>query len=159
MQMISFMHQIFQSNKVSGANTKRLWLKPYEILATSHGCGVIEFLSDSLSLDYIKRKMIQSGKQGTLLSFFEANFGKRGTSRFEKANKEFCYSLAAYCLVCYILQIKDRHNANILLDRDGHLVHIDFGFMLTRFPGGNVFQFEQAPFKFTNDFMEVMGGD
>jgi phosphatidylinositol 4-kinase B len=91
------------------------------------------------------------------LSFFEANFGKRETKSFEKANKNFCYSLAAYCLVCYVLQIKDRHNANILLDREGHIAHIDFGFMLTRFPG-NVFQFEQAPFKLTNDFMEVMGG-
>ncbi|TNV84567.1 hypothetical protein FGO68_gene9624 [Halteria grandinella] len=157
MQMISLMHQIFQANKVSGANTKRLWLKPYEILATKSGCGIIEFLPDTLSIDYIKKKMNKSGDNSSLLAYFEQNHGKRGSAGFEKACKNFCYSLAAYCLVCYILQIKDRHNANILVDREGHIVHIDFGFMLTRFPG-NVFQFEQVPFKLTSDFMDVMGG-
>lgn len=67
MQMISLMHQIFQANKVSGANTKRLWLKPYEILATKSGCGIIEFLPDTLSIDYIKRKMIGTS---SLLAYF-----------------------------------------------------------------------------------------
>ena len=59
----------------------------------------------------------------------------------------FIESLAGYSLLCYLLVIKDRHNANILIDSSGHIVHIDFGFLLTHFPGG--IEFEHAPFKLT----------
>ena len=50
--------------------------------------------------------------------------------------------------------MKDRHNGNILLDDMGHVIHIDFGFMLSNSPG-NV-NFESAPFKLTRELLEVM---
>lgn len=56
----------------------------------------------------------------------------------------------------YILQVKDRHNGNILLDREGHLIHIDFGFILSNTPGN--IGFEAAPFKLPFEYIEVLGG-
>ena len=61
-----------------------------------------------------------------------------------------------YSVVTYLLQIKDRHNGNILIDRDGHLIHIDFGFMLSNTPGN--IGFEAAPFKLPLEYVQVLGG-
>lgn len=35
----------------------KLWLKPYEILATGARCGLIEVAQNALSIDSIKKKM------------------------------------------------------------------------------------------------------
>ena len=34
----------------------KIWLKPYEILATGPNCGLIEVVSEALSIDGIKKK-------------------------------------------------------------------------------------------------------
>ena len=65
-------------------------------------------------------------------------------------------SLAAYSVITYVLQIRDRHNGNILLDTEGHIVHIDFGFMLSNSPGS--VGFELAPFKLPQEYIDVLGG-
>jgi hypothetical protein len=59
-------------------------------------------------------------------------------------------------VVCFVPashQVKDRHNGNLLLDEEGHIIHIDFGFMLSNSPGG--VNFESAPFKLTRELLEV----
>ena len=64
--------------------------------------------------------------------------------------------MAGYSLLCYIMQIKDRHNGNILLDGKGHVVHVDFGFMLSNSPGN--MNFEAVTFKLTQEYVDVMSG-
>ncbi len=54
------------------------------------------------------------------------------------------------------MAVKDRHNGNILIDDVGHILHIDFGFMLGTSPGG--VNFESAPFKLTQEYVELMKG-
>lgn len=41
-----------------------------------------------------------------------------------------------------------------MLDSKGNLLHIDFGYLL-----GRTMKFEKAPFKLTEDFVEVLGGE
>jgi phosphatidylinositol 4-kinase len=87
---------------------------------------------------------------------FIRTFGSPDGEPFRQARDRFVESLAAYSLATYILQVKDRHDGNILLDNEGHLVHIDFGFMLSNSPG--YVGFESAPFKLSPEYIELLGG-
>ncbi len=129
-----------------------LWLEPYGIISTTSSTGLIETLTDALSLDALKKK----DGYVSLAHHFQASYGHDAV-RLAQAKRSFITSLAAYSLVCYVFQIKDRHNGNILLDTEGHLAHIDYGFILGIAPGGS-FSIETAPFKLTPEMVDVMGG-
>ena len=148
-QLFTFFQQIFNENKLN------LWLHPYEIIPTHKYGGIIECVKNAVSIDYLKKNL--PSDQKSLIHYFVLNFGQTNTKRFKKAREEFLKSLAGYSLACFILKLKDRHNGNILIDTEGHIIHIDFGFMLSNSPGGNM-NFESAPFKLTEEFEQVLGG-
>lgn len=124
-----------------------LWLKDLEVLVVSSSAGFMEFIHDTTSVDGLKKQF--PGK--SLAEIFRTVFA----DRLFEAKQNFIESFAAYSLVIYFLQVKDRHNGNLMLDSSGHIIHIDFGFMLSNSPGGNI-AFEQAPFKLTQEFLDVM---
>ena len=148
-QLINEFNQIF---KIEGV---KCWLNTYEIISTGNDAGLVEMVNDSLSLDQLKQKL----NNIPLRDFYLYYWGKgRSTSpEYKKAMNNFVSSLAGYSLVCYFLQIKDRHNGNILIDNEGHLAHIDFGFLLSNAPGKGL-KFENAPFKLSRDMVQCLGG-
>lgn len=128
-----------------------LYLMPYRVIATGPGMGVIDVVPNATSRDEMGRAKIND-----LLAFFVARFGSEDTVAFQKARLNFIQSMAAYSVACYILQIKDRHNGNIMIDGQGHIVHIDFGFLFDIAPGG--VKFEPNSFKLNKEMVTVMGG-
>ncbi|KAK5873410.1 hypothetical protein PBY51_018453 [Eleginops maclovinus] len=128
-----------------------LWIQPYKILVLSSDSGMIEPVMNAVSLHQVKKQ-----SQLSLLDYFLQEHGAPTTEKYLSAQRNFVQSCAGYSLICYLLQVKDRHNGNILLDADGHIIHIDFGFILSSSPKN--LGFETSAFKLTNEFVDVMGG-
>jgi phosphatidylinositol 4-kinase B len=142
-----------------------VWVKRMRILVTGESSGLIETIANGVSLHSLKRSLtlatIASGQNprgriATLKDHFVKTFGAPETDAYKAAEDAFKRSLAAYSIISYILQLKDRHNGNVLIDNEGHIIHIDFGFMLSNSPGS--VGFEAAPFKLTQDYVDVLGG-
>lgn len=154
LQLIEYFQKIFQYEHVD------IFVKPYQILVAGPKSGLIEFLEGTISVDRIKKLYLRSGassgngpnpvdpnipptttsasssgfsgsgKVMSLSEYFALHFGESYSPLFHKAVNNFVRSLAGYSLITYLLQVKDRHNANILIDSEGHIIHIDFGFIL-----------------------------
>ncbi|CAL8365879.1 unnamed protein product [Arctogadus glacialis] len=101
-----------------------LWVKPYKILVMSSDSGMIEPLVNAVSLHQVKKQ-----SQLSLLDYFLQEHGSSSSEGFLSAQRNFV------------------HNGNILLDSEGHLIHIDFGFILSSSPRN--LGFETSAFKLT----------
>ena len=75
----------------------------YTVLVIGNEGGLIEPIRNAISLHQIKKQ----GK-GTLMNYFREEFGDLNSERFLTARKNFVHSCAAYCLICYYIQVKDR---------------------------------------------------
>lgn len=125
-------------------------LVPYGVIPTGYECGIIQVVPNAKS-----RAQLGEVTDGGLLDVFQHEFGLPGSARFEAARRSLIESSAAYAIVSYILQAKDRHNGNIMIDNTGKLIHIDFGFIFGISPGGNM-GFESAAFKLSYEMTELL---
>ncbi|CAD98380.1 PI3_PI4_kinase, possible [Cryptosporidium parvum] len=163
MQYIHVFQKIFELYNIP------VWLYPYRILpmmfkdinnSVIYG-GIIEFIEESISLHEIH----ELHSEGGLKAYYESTFGGKNSHikrlendnsvSYEQARYNFISSLAGYSIACYVLQIKDRHNGNILITKNGHIIHIDYGFIFDISPGNNL-HFERAAFKVTQEMLDFM---
>lgn len=158
-QLIQVCHRTWVDAKVN------VWVKLMRILVTGESSALIETITNGVSLHSLKRSLtlasVESGSNprhriATLKDHFLKAFGQPDSEPYRAGVDAFKRSLAAYSMISYVLQLKDRHNGNVLIDSEGHIVHIDFGFMLSNSPGS--VGFEAAPFKLTHEYVDVLGG-
>ncbi|CAO3642778.1 unnamed protein product [Mucor hiemalis] len=154
-QLIREMQKIWEDTKVD------VWVQYIRILVTSDDSGLIETVKNSISIHSIKkeayiRKWNEEGAVFSLQNYFQRRWGLPGSPTYRKAQDAFMRSLAGYSVASYLMQIKDRHNGNLLIDDSGHIIHIDFGFILSNSPGS--VGFEMAPFKLPQEYIDILGG-
>ena len=70
-----------------------------------------------------------------------------------KIMNNYIMSSAGYCVLTYFLGIGDRHLENLLINKEGKMFHIDFGFILGEDPKPY-----PPPFKLCKEMVEGMGG-
>ena len=144
MQLINRFQYIFKKEKIDCV------VFPYEVISLGPDCGLIEMLNNVTTLNGLFEKI--KPRNMTLRQFFDKVYPNPAV-----AKKNFMKSLAGYSILTYFLQVKDRHNGNILLNRDGYIIHIDFGFFLTNAPGRGVEIEKKVPFKLLTEYVEVIG--
>nr|XP_043627333.1 phosphatidylinositol 4-kinase alpha 1-like isoform X2 [Erigeron canadensis] len=144
LQVISLLKDIFEAVGID------LYLFPYGVLPTDPERGIIEVVPNTRS-----RSQMGETTDGGLYEIFQQDFGAVGSPSFEAARHNFIISSAGYAVASLLLQPKDRHNGNLLIDNAGRLVHIDFGFILETSPGGNM-RFESAHFKLSHEMTQLL---
>jgi len=147
--MIQFIDTCQRIFNEAGLDT---FVLPYRVFAAGPNRGVIECIPRAKS-----RHDLGTATNQYLLEYFVGKYGQIGTPQFEAAQANFIKSMAPYSLICYLFQVKDRHNANIMIDEEGHIIHIDFGFIFEISPGGNL-KIERSPFPLRREMIDLMGG-
>ena len=83
--------------------------------------AIMEHIPDTLSLEKLRKE-----SSLTLPEFYQTYF----QDNFKEAQTNFIKSLAGYSVFCYLMNVKDRHEGNFLIDRSGHIMMVNFEYML-----------------------------
>ncbi|KAI8371734.1 kinase-like domain-containing protein [Radiomyces spectabilis] len=144
-QIITLMDKLLRKENLD------LRLTPYRVLATGPEQGLMQFVpSKSLAA-------VLNDHQNNVLSFFREHHPQTGENSIfgidPQVMETYIRSCAGYCVITYLLGVGDRHLDNLLLSTEGHLFHVDFGFILGRDPKPF-----PPPMKLCKEMIEAMGG-
>ena len=118
----------------------------YKTLATSKSDGFVEFVPNSKTIyDIIRSKQMKD--------YFFYELSNKNEATLNKKLESYINSCAGYCVVTFLLGIGDRHLENLMIDKNGRLFHIDFGYILGRDPKPM-----PPPIKLCKEMVECMGG-
>ncbi|KAL4450532.1 hypothetical protein ABPG74_019430 [Tetrahymena malaccensis] len=149
LQLIRIMDKIWLDNNLD------LRMKPYNVVATLDQVGMLEIVQNSQTTAAIHKENNQ--RFGCLMKeSIQLYLKKHNKTNYSTARANFRTSCAGYCVATYILGIGDRHSDNIMITKEGHFFHIDFGHFLGNFKKKFGINRERSPFVFTRIMEYVM---
>ena len=120
-------------------------INTYNVFPICNNCGWIEMVEKSSTLYDIKHKF------NTTLQNYIMDLNPSLT--IQKMRKRFIKTCVSSCVLCYVMGVGDRHLENILVTRDGKLLHIDFSYILGDDPKNL-----KVEMKITQDMVNMLGG-
>jgi hypothetical protein len=120
----------------------------YEVLALSNNDGFMRCVPGC-------EPVAEIVKQGNTISAYLHTKNPTPES-YEEALDNYVRSCAGYCVLNMVLGWGDRHLHNVLLTADGHLFHIDFGFILGKDANWSMFA---TTLRLDDRMLEPMGGE
>jgi phosphatidylinositol 3-kinase len=71
--------------------------------------------------------------------------------------ENYINSCAGYAVATYLMAVGDRHLENLMINKDGKMFHVDFGFILGKHPPlkGNMI----PPIRINKPMIQAMGGE
>ncbi|ELP85638.1 phosphatidylinositol kinase, putative [Entamoeba invadens IP1] len=133
-------------------------MSPFRVISSGNLSGLIEFVKDSRSLGAIHNESKIPGvfKVTSISDWIRENH----SAPIEQCVDNWYWSLVGYCVASYVLGLADRHNDNILVDKSGHFLHIDFAhFLGNKLKVAGVINREPAPFVLTRSMLFVFAGE
>ena len=170
MSMISLMDTLMKSYD------QDLRLTIYQILAYGSSDGIMECVDNSKTLqdvlinynyklynyfiDLTKKKQVEDPDYKPVFRKdiqFNLKIEKDIQEAICQIDPQIMYnyieSLAGYCCITYLLGLGDRHMENLMLDQEGRIFHIDFGYAMDEDP-----KWKPTPFKLNAEMIYAMGG-
>ncbi|CEF71603.1 Phosphatidylinositol 4,5-bisphosphate 3-kinase catalytic subunit alpha [Strongyloides ratti] len=131
----------------------------YEVLPMGYNIGLINVVQKCVTLFEIqtneKKRSMPLSMETACINKWLRKYNDE-TKLYLEAVDKFTASLTGYCVATYILGIKDRHQDNIMVRKDGRMFHIDFGHILGHTKTKLGINRDRTPFILTNHFLFVI---
>lgn len=152
-QMLRLMNNLWKQEGVDPG------MNPYGCISCGDQIGMIEVVMNAMTTAGVAREfggVKAVFRKDVMVKWLHQH--NETPEKWERAQRNFMRSCAAYCVATYVLGIGDRHNDNIMCTKDGYFFHIDFGHFLGNFKKKLGIEREKAPFVFTQQYAAVLGG-